>query len=63
MHTVHGICLRFVEYLFIYLFIESLQSNIFIFFQDARIAYDQRRESKNLVMQMYPPHERNFYDQ
>ncbi|XP_025422995.1 uncharacterized protein LOC112692525 isoform X2 [Sipha flava] len=32
-------------------------------YKDARIAYDQRRESKNLVMQMYPPHERNFYDQ
>ncbi|VVC26338.1 PMP-22/EMP/MP20/Claudin superfamily [Cinara cedri] len=32
-------------------------------YKDARITYEQRRESKNLVMQMYPPHERNFYDQ
>lgn len=57
----HGIYFRFVEYFFI---IESLKMDIFLFFfQDAQIAYEQRRESKNLVMQMYPPHERNFYDQ
>jgi len=40
-----------------------MDSHFIIIFQDAQIAYEQRRESKNLVMQMYPPHERNFYDQ
>ena len=44
------------------LYIPLLQTNLY-YFQDARIAYEQRRESKNLVMQMYPPHERNFYEQ
>ncbi|XP_050520430.1 uncharacterized protein LOC126893922 isoform X2 [Daktulosphaira vitifoliae] len=32
-------------------------------YKEARISYEKRRESKNLVMQMYPPHERNFYEQ